>query len=94
MSGAFATCAKADFGQAVGPSDTLLSDVAKLIEENAASLEQDFEHLVVIVGIDAVKCAIAAVGSVLEAKPSSESLKPRVISPGLYRARTWAAAKT
>ena len=96
MSGAFATCAKADLGQAVGPSVTLLSDVAALINGGAAALEQDLERLAIIVGVDAVKCAIAAVGSVLEAPQpsgSAESPKARVIPAGLYRARTWAASK-
>jgi carbohydrate-selective porin OprB len=95
MSGAFATCAKADLGQAVGPSVTLLSDVASLINGGTAALEQDLESLAITVGVDAVKCAIAAVGSVLEAQPSgsAEGPKARTIPAGLNRARTWAASK-
>lgn len=93
MSGAFATCAEADLGAAVGSANTgtLLQEVGKLIKMNAADLESQLGALAIKVGIDGVLCAVAAVEAVLAPAPSTDTT-PTVSAPppGLVRARAWA----
>lgn len=99
MSGAFASCAKADLGIVVAPGETLLSDVAQKIEGNAPTLEADFDTLARTLGVAAVQCAIAAVVAVLEPAPAqgqgagsgsalATGIKPPE-PPGVTRALAW-----
>lgn len=96
-SGDFATCAKADFGQLVAPGLNLLQDVGKIIDGNGVNLESDLTALAVIVGPDAVKCAITAlVESRMPAAGSgsgsgSGSAATSALPPGMLRAEAWAA---
>ncbi len=91
MSGAFATCAKADLGEIVaGSTTTLIEAVTSEVASNASTLEADLTALAVKVGLDGVKCALAAVEAVL-APPSKPGAPPTTQAPppGLLRARTW-----
>lgn len=103
MSGAFASCAKADLGIAVAPGVTLLGDVAKEIKGNSPTLEADFDTLAATLGVAAVQCAIAAVVAVLTPAPAqgaqgsgssqgSSALATNASAepPGVARAEAWA----
>src|SRR4029077_20925719 len=90
MSGAFATCAKADLGQIVESNGTtLLGDVAQKIEGNDPALEADLSALAVTAGLDAVECAVTAVLAVLE--PQTKTTGQPL--PGTARARAWVASQ-
>lgn len=94
MTGAFATCAKADLGQIVTGGLTLLGDVATIIVGNPATLEADLATLMGMVGLDGVKCAIAAVDAVLTPPPgtmAASNVAARL--PGLARAIAWSQAQ-
>ena len=70
MSGAFATCAKADLGGLVTGADgkqaPLEAAVAAIIEADGAALEVTLAAIAAVVGIDAIDCAIAAVEAASE----------------------------
>ena len=91
MSGAFATCEKADLGAAVDASGTtLLADVAAIIIGNAATLEADLTALAAKAGLESVQCAIVAVEAVTEAKPAaSGAVSASLPLPGAIRADAW-----
>lgn len=98
MSGAFATCAKADLGVIVPEAGvTLLSDVAKLVTGNPVTLVADLTALGMTFGVDSIKCAIASVEAVIAPPPAatgsgSAQLATATRPPGLVRALAWAAS--
>jgi hypothetical protein len=98
MTGAFATCAKADLGQVIHPATgsvldvvppgALLSFVDALVNLDGAALEAQLAELGGIVTTDAVKCAIASIDAVMSPPGQTAMLAPR----GLLRAKAWSAA--
>lgn len=101
MTGAFATCADADFGKIVtSDGKTLLGDVSGIIKGNAPTLEADLSGLLITVSIDAIECAIVTVEAMLAAPPDSGSgsgsgvlvAKTEASTPALARAHAWVKA--
>ena len=95
MSGSFKTCAQADLGVIVPEAGvTLLSDVAKLIAGNPATILADLTALGLTFGVDSVKCAIVAVEAVIAPTPAatgSAQLVTAAKPPGLVKALEWSA---
>ena len=95
MSGAFATCERADLGAEVNTAGTtLLADVAAIIIGDAATLEADLTALAAKAGLESVQCAIAAVEAVTEAKPAaSGAVSASLPLPGAARADVWSRSQ-
>ena len=100
MTGAFATCAETDLGQLVkseaGQLVPLATDVAQLIDGNAAGLESALETLATTVGLDAIDCAVAAYDAthVPAATGSGSAVAmSAAVNPGLVRAKAWVVAQ-
>lgn len=87
----FKACAKADFSQIATSSGLpVLVDVANKIRGNAPALENDLTSLALDVGVDTVKCAIAALETAWSSS-SSGGASHAAPSPGLLRAEAWVA---
>lgn len=82
-------CAVADLGKLMPTGLTLAADVAAKIKGNAPTLTADLDAAAVTVGVDAVKCAIAAAAAVLLAPSGSGAAAG--LPPGLLVAQEWAA---
>lgn len=103
MTGAFASCARADLGQIVTTDGKdLAQDVAALIEGNAAALEAELVALAGQVGLDAVDCAVASYDAAHPPATGSDSATTNsalvssslvVANPGLVRAKAWIATQ-
>lgn len=83
MTGAYASCAKTDFNEAIDPSKDpalagltaadLLAFVEEIITLNADKLEAQLAAVAAIVGIDALECAVVALEDVFNA-PTATSV--------------------
>lgn len=82
--GAFAACGEAD-------ASGLFAQVGSIIAANAA-IEGSLTALAATVGIDAVKCVIAALNALTTAPTTTEAVA-NVGPSGLARANAWAAVK-
>lgn len=67
----FATCAKADVGKALDSGGTILSAVIAAVSAGGVNWIADLDAVALVVGDDAMTCAIAAVEAVL--KPAANS---------------------
>lgn len=103
MTGTFATCGKADLGQIVTGADgkpaALEAAVAAIIEGNGAALEATLGALAVVVGIDAIDCAIAAVEAAFvpaigsgSAAPATNELVTNNVRAGIARAHVFVSS--
>lgn len=79
---AFAACGEKD-------ASGLFSQVGTIVESNSGNLESQLTSLAASAGIDAVKCAIAAVDAVIG--QSGSAISTSAANPGLLRAKAWAA---
>lgn len=92
MTGAFASCGKADLNQTVkdieGNPVPLINDVTTMVKANGAGLEAQALAVLGQVGIDAFECAFAAVEAVLTPAPTkTPGTGAEPPPPGLARVR-------
>lgn len=81
--GAFAACGEQD-------ASGLFAQVGQIIAANAESLEASLASLAATVGVDAVKCVIAALEALTPAPTTTDAVALTSAS-GLSRAKAWAA---
>jgi len=95
MTGAYASCSKADLGEIVtNDGKTLLDDVAAQIKTNSSALEADFKTLLGKVGLDAIMCAVVAVEAAINAGNDTSKPSTNQPLPGLIRAKAFIAEQS